>query len=283
MIVGVGESSATGHTNHTLGQKSGEEKHTLSTNEMPTHGGHVDPVGSGYGTAIGKYLSDTVNASTYGSVGRGWDTINSNELVPHRENRGGSQAHSLMQPYVVTNYIIKAKDHSLIQANLTPILDMFYPTGSVYETTDSSFNPNANWGGTWTSETIKDDFIVEEGTINNWTYRKWNSGIAECWGRNTLTFSTNNGWGSLYYETPYSDWSFPSSLFSEQPSTNLTRIGEVEGWLGCVSVNKYGISGIYLVRPAVSGAGSYTVSCHAKGLWKAYSAPTTKYKWKRTA
>lgn len=26
------------------------------------------------------------------------------------------------------------------------------------------------------------DFIVEQGTSGTWTYRKWNSGIAECWG-----------------------------------------------------------------------------------------------------
>ena len=25
------------------------------------------------------------------------------------------------------------------------------------------------------------DYIVEQGVKNNWTYRKWNSGIAECW------------------------------------------------------------------------------------------------------
>lgn len=27
------------------------------------------------------------------------------------------------------------------------------------------------------------DYIVEQGTSGIWTYRKWNSGIAECWGR----------------------------------------------------------------------------------------------------
>lgn len=36
-IVGVGESSATGHTAHTLGQSEGEETHTLDINEIPSH------------------------------------------------------------------------------------------------------------------------------------------------------------------------------------------------------------------------------------------------------
>lgn len=31
------------------------------------------------------------------------------------------------------------------------------------------------------------DFVVEEGTSGDWTFRKWNSGLAECWCRFTLT------------------------------------------------------------------------------------------------
>lgn len=32
-------------------------------------------------------------------------------------------------------------------------LDMFYPVGSYYETSDSTFDPNVKWGGTWVLET----------------------------------------------------------------------------------------------------------------------------------
>ena len=30
------------------------------------------------------------------------------------------------------------------------------------------------------------DYVVEQGTIGNWAYRKWNSGTAECWLVNSL-------------------------------------------------------------------------------------------------
>ena len=33
------------------------------------------------------------------------------------------------------------------------VLDMFYPVGSYYETSDTTFNPNTAWGGTWLLET----------------------------------------------------------------------------------------------------------------------------------
>ena len=30
-----------------------------------------------------------------------------------------------------------------------PTVDMFFPVGSYYETSDASFDPNVSWGGTW--------------------------------------------------------------------------------------------------------------------------------------
>lgn len=41
-------------------------------------------------------------------------------------------------------------------------LDIFYPVGAIYHTTDSSFDPNNAWGGTW--ERIQDTFLLASGT-----------------------------------------------------------------------------------------------------------------------
>ena len=32
------------------------------------------------------------------------------------------------------------------------LLDIFYPIGSYYETSDTSFDPNVTWGGTWVKD-----------------------------------------------------------------------------------------------------------------------------------
>lgn len=48
------------------------------------------------------------------------------------------------------------------------IFDIFYPVGSYYETSDSDFNPNNAWGGTWSLET-EGQFHVSAGynyTVN---------------------------------------------------------------------------------------------------------------------
>lgn len=43
------------------------------------------------------------------------------------------------------------------------------------------------------------DFVVAEGKCDFWTYRMWNSGIAECWGHTSeTTVSVTSEWGYLY-------------------------------------------------------------------------------------
>lgn len=42
------------------------------------------------------------------------------------------------------------------------------------------------------------DYIVQQGTSGIWTYRLWNSGIAECWGRKSVSTTITTAWGSLF-------------------------------------------------------------------------------------
>lgn len=47
--------------------------------------------------------------------------------------------------------------------------------------------------GTWGSWIQEADFVVEQGTKGIWTYRKWNSGIGEYWGKEQ-GFTLETGW-----------------------------------------------------------------------------------------
>ena len=42
--------------------------------------------------------------------------------------------------------------NDIINLIKTTILDVYYPVGSYYETSDVNFNPNNQWGGTWVLE-----------------------------------------------------------------------------------------------------------------------------------
>lgn len=116
------------------------------------------------------------------------------------------------------------------------------------------------------------DYIVEQGTSGIWTYRKWNSGIAECWGVSALrTVSSWTQWGGIYYGNPYNVYdTYPSGLFTELPSCQ-TQIGQSSG--DCYLVK--GASGdatktcaFYPSRGTSGGSFSYTVAYYAIGRWK---------------
>lgn len=65
------------------------------------------------------------------------------------------------------------------------------------------------------------DYIVEQGTDGIWTYRKWNSGLLECWGFTSVasnTYSANGGSKQVAEATP--------SLFNGAP-TNVQASGYI--------------------------------------------------------
>ncbi len=76
------------------------------------------------------------------------------------------------------------------------------------------------------------DYVVSQGTSGIWTYQKWNSGLAECWGVQSQTFaaSGNNYWSfdpSVFYTTgtyatfPFTFKSVPSCTFSHINYPNM--------------------------------------------------------------
>jgi microcystin-dependent protein len=87
---------------HTLGERGGEQGHTLSISELPTHvhsalassvatGGSADPTNRFLGGATNVYNSPVSLTS-----------MSPTQLA----NTGGSQAHLNMQPFLVLNFSI---------------------------------------------------------------------------------------------------------------------------------------------------------------------------------
>ena len=154
-----------------LGASGGEETHLLTINEMPSH---KHGIFSGYGDFDTTVTTDAFRYQTWANNNRGWhyDFIN---------NTGGDEAHNNMQPYLVTNYIIKALDSSIIETEKLNFLDLFYPVGSYYETQDATFDPNTAWGGTWELE--------EEGLVHIGAGSTYNLG--DTGGEKTHTLTIN--------------------------------------------------------------------------------------------
>lgn len=60
------------------------------------------------------------------------------------------------QPKLVSGTNIKTINNESIlgsgNINVSYSIDFFFPVGSYYETSDTTFNPNVTWGGTWSLE-----------------------------------------------------------------------------------------------------------------------------------
>lgn len=111
------------------------------------------------------------------------------------------------------------------------------------------------------------DYVVEQGTSGIWTYRKWNSGIAECWGTHIETLS------SYYTFTPfyayYTTVTYPSGLFTAKP---MLRYGVAIGSGFSVAAGNMVGSATQTNLYALASTGGDSQSCsfdiHAIGRWK---------------
>ena len=126
-------------------------------------------------------------------------------------------------------------------------------------------------GDIYPQATKMTDFIIEQGTSGIWTYRKWNSGISECWGRYTWSITTWTAWGSWYYSNASSAVNYPTNLFIEAPS--LTTNGRING-LDCALYCRSGTDAatntatFAFFRPSGGTTGTGQLSLYAIGKWK---------------
>ena len=87
---------------HTLGERAGEEAHTLTVNEMPQHLHQVTGSNANTGLVVTP-AGNTWSTSTQNP----FETSQNNVMNPGTiANTGGSQPHLNLQPYLVLNFII---------------------------------------------------------------------------------------------------------------------------------------------------------------------------------
>ena len=113
-------------------------------------------------------------------------------------------------------------------------------------------------------DALKVDYVVEQGTSGIWTYRKWNSGIAECWGINSASV-TCSVISSPWIRGSMNNISFPSNLFNDTPLVMLT--GYNAEWVSLASHSKDSINTIYIYTVS-TGTTTRSVRIRAIGTWK---------------
>ena len=111
------------------------------------------------------------------------------------------------------------------------------------------------------------DYVVDQGTSGIWTWRKWNSGISECWGIENTASSTQQVEGGMYYSVKYVD--FPKNLFIATPCTTVSAHGNwIGGAMTGTALSKTTYQG-YLYTPTSAGhTRALQTMIHARGRWK---------------
>ena len=123
----------------------------------------------------------------------------------------------------------------------------------------------ANLGVTAANLGIK-DYVVEQGTYIGWKYRKWNSGIAECFGYISLGSISVSAVGNVYRGT--ATVTLPG-IFNDIPSnvhiTNGNPLSSV------ISINGRATDADHVsvyIWKATSGAVDVNASFHVIGTWR---------------
>lgn len=113
------------------------------------------------------------------------------------------------------------------------------------------------------------DFVIQQGTSGIWTYRKWKSGVAECWCQYSFTAAITTAWGVLFESGAVTLPSFPFT-FSQIPQVHISadnssnalfiERGNSSAWATVSSPGK-----MYAVRPMSTASTTYKVGIYAIG------------------
>lgn len=116
------------------------------------------------------------------------------------------------------------------------------------------------------------DYVVSYGINGIWTYRKWHSGIAECWGTTTVNTAIQSAFEgvALYHnDTPMTSVDYPI-LFTKTPTENAS----VQSPAGIVLLtgrnkNNESHSATYnLISTDKLDTSVYYVTLNVKGRWR---------------
>lgn len=112
------------------------------------------------------------------------------------------------------------------------------------------------------------DFVVAQAVSGDNRYRKWNSGIAECWIYTTKNVAINNAYGSLYQGTW--TWTFPTAVgFTDAPTVTCSHFkwGTGASW-GTVSASTTTNATLRGIDAVTRASGSCVIAAYAIGKWK---------------
>lgn len=113
------------------------------------------------------------------------------------------------------------------------------------------------------------DYIIEQGTSGSWTYRKWNSGVSECWGVLTGTASPSDVDSNIAGFSVFDvSWNFPDDLFISTPNVTYNcNIGDGFSF-PAQNTSSAKIFSCTALSTETNSNVAFKISAKASGMWK---------------
>lgn len=116
------------------------------------------------------------------------------------------------------------------------------------------------------------DFVESQGTLDNWTFRKWGSGIVECWGkfRHTIPI-TKEVSNSNFYRSDIITELLPAGLFTSVTAVDITDTRNVDDavYLSRVKLaTATKVEFCYLRAGTSSSTATFDTYIMVKGTWE---------------
>lgn len=130
---------------------------------------------------------------------------------------------------------------------------------------------NAEFGG---NVSIKGspltDFVVEQGASGIWIYRKWNSGIAECWGvSDAITQTTSTDWNIMTSNTSTPAVSYPFTFKNSPVVSPSVHIHNANFWLVTMTAGSTTETPTYQIARGKSATTvTFKLGYYVFGQWK---------------
>ena len=114
------------------------------------------------------------------------------------------------------------------------------------------------------------DYVVEQGTSGFWIYRKWASGIAECWGvSDAITQTTSTDWNVMTSNSPTPNYLYPLT-FKNSPVVSVSvHINDANFWLVTYGTGSTTRTPSYQIARGKSATTvTFKLGFHVFGEWK---------------
>lgn len=118
------------------------------------------------------------------------------------------------------------------------------------------------------------DYVVEQGTSDIWTYRKWNSGIAECWADDSIVFGISEANTGIAdgLKILYKDISLPFAFSANTlPSAVASSKWEFTEWVQAHPLDNQTVRiRLFGTYNSIKKAKAEGIQCsiHITGRWK---------------